>query len=671
MADANQTKKVFLEDFYHPSEEVRQFIFKVYEKYIKWNALKNQNYKQFGGTTLNSYLDDARKKFWGYIPLSYDTDTPQFFFPETRNQIIKMLSKIANLKSKPSFEGVEGFDIIKATVLRDFFQYWSRKANRKLDNFWQYLYNIINGTVIVFTAYNSREREVKRVTLHDPHTGKTEYKKEMIDESDVKETIVNLEDFFIPKLWEPNVQEQEECIWRTLMKFSDFKNAFEGYDLVDTVVPGTQFADMSIFSQFLSYDVRGQDFVEVIKYFNVPKDQYAIIANGVLLNPIVDPETGEEKIAPLPWNHKKLPFSKTIFEPIDATFFYGMPLAEKVKSPQEALNKMWELLIDREDRAVAAPILTNDPSVEVGLEFKAGRVYQVQADPTTSYRELQMQPTSASYFNAMTMLNSILQSTGSGGVSQILPTRQPRSASEKALQAQAERETAGLYFMFYQDLLEQKAWLTIKNMIQFYTAQKTEKILGTRKFNKILAMTQMELVGGGIGNREIRITDHPASRDELRQESYMRSLFNKERVEIIEVTPESLQQLDFDIKITFEQESTPESERALYLDYIRTMFQLFGQSNIISPQKAFYRIAEKFNENPEDLVSDQISADYEQERFGFTTIKQPQQIGAQKQGQQTSMDMFRSARAGMQNGAQGPGQQMVNQGQTPYNILNQ
>lgn len=648
-------QKILLEEHYKPSQKTMEFIWLVYEKFIKWRSLKEQTYKQFNSQNLLSYINDARQKFWGFSPLSYDVDTPQFFFPETRNQIISILSKIANYRIKPTFEGMEGLDIIKGTILEDLFEYWKRSANRKLDNFYQFLYNIVNGTVVVFAAYNSRVREVKTITMHDPKTGKTKYKTQELDESDVKETIVNLEDLYIPKMWEPSIQEQEEVIWRTLMKWADFKNAFCGYANADVVIPGQQFSDSSIFADFLSYDVKGADFVEVIKYFNAPKDQYAIIANGVLLNPLINAD-GEEEVGPLPWNHKKLPFAKTVFEPIENNFFYGMPLAQKVRDPQQALNTMWELMLDRERRSNAAPIITNDSSVENGLEFKAGRIYQVQGD-VAGYKELQVAPTSNSFWNVVNTLDGLIKSSAQGGVGPVLQGRQPRSATENAVANQEKKEALGLYSMFYKDLLEQKVWLVIKNMIQFYTTHKVRKILGDREYFKIIHLANTDLFQGGLGDQEIRITKKPHTSNELMEESYMRSLLKKEKVEIIEVTPESLQAIDFDIKVDFELENSPADERALYLDYITTMFNLFGPAQIISPKKAFFRLSEKFNENPSDLVDDNLLQEYEHEAFG-TPLQKQQQPGMQG-GTQGGNPMMPTAQAANQQslgarvGAQG------------------
>jgi hypothetical protein len=669
-----QENKFRLEDMYKPSEDVRTSIFDIYDKFIRWRAQREQPFKQFNGGVLTHYLNEARQKFWGYLPLSYDTDTPQFFFPETRNEVIKILARIANLKIKPTFDGVEGFDLIKASVLKNLFEYWKRGANRKIQNFWQFLYAVINGTVITFVAYKSDKRKVKNIKYYDESTGETKCTEEEIDDSDVDETIVNLEDFYFPKIWEPDLQKQDECIWRTLIKWTDFQTAFKGYALKDMVLPGSQFADNSIFTDFLSYDVRGGEFVEIIKYFNKAKDQYMLIANGVLLNPMMVDSV--DSVSPLPWNHKKLPFAKTVFEPIDTNFFYGKPLPQLIKSAQEALNKFWELAIDRETRAVARPIITNDPSIELGLEFKAGHVYQVQADPS-SYKELAMDPVSSSYWNAMTSLQGIINKTAGGGVGPIITSRQPRSASEKQLEATQQKESAGIYYLFYQDLLEQKLQLVIENMIQFYTALKTEKIMGSRNFHKILSINDAQLFGGGVGNVELRITEKPEKSEKLLEESYMRSLFKKEKVEIIEVSPKALRDLKFDIKVDFEPENTPETEKLLYLDYVTTLMNLFGQSGLVSQKKVLFRLSEKYGESLSDIVEDTVMQEYEQERFGITKPAPiPQQGGAQATGmklpnanQMPGVNEMNSQLRGQMMGAQGPGQRMVNEGVAPRNIL--
>lgn len=654
---SNDTK-ILLEEYYKPPKNIQEEIFGVYEKYIKWRALREQPYKQFNGQNLTSYLQEAREKFWGYLPLSTDLDVPQFFFPETRNQVIGILTKIANLRMKPRFDGVEDFDIVKATILKDLFEYWRRNSNQKIKNFWNFLYTVINGTSIVFVAYRSLVKNVKEISLYDPNTGEVIYDEKENDNSDVYQVLCNLEDIYIPKIWEADIQEQKQIIWRTLMKFSDFKEAFSEYENSKYVIPGSQFSDSSIFSQFFSYNVLGGDFVEVIRYFDADNDKYMIIANGVLLNPIKT-KGGKQEICPLVWNHKKLPFAKTIFEPLDANFFYGIPLPQKVKTPQDALNKMWELLLEREIRSISAPIITTDPSVELGLEFKPGRIYQVQAD-VNQYRELQVSPTSPSYWNAINSLQGIINRSGVGGLSPIITSRQPRTATEKAAEEVYKKEVAGLYYLFYEDLMEQIAWLVIQNMIQFYTSQKVEKIVGSRKFNKILSLVNAKLAGGGIGNREIRITNSPLPPQELKQEAWYRSLFRKEKVEIIEVTPEMLKQLKFDIKIDFEPDYSQTQEQAMFLDFITILYKLFMPYNLIDPKKTLFRLIEKFGENIADFIPDNLVAEYEMEKFG---VAQQQQIP--NIGELPMVNKFNQSLRGMNYGAMGTAKRESNIMETP------
>lgn len=411
-------------------------------------------------------------------------------------------------------------------------------------------------------------------------------------------------------------------------------------------------SDQSIFAQFLAYDVRGSDFVEVIKYFNVPKDRYMIIANGVLLNPVKEKGKTDEIISPLPWNHKKLPFAKSIFEPIDANFFYGMPLPQKVKSPQEALNTLWELALDREKRSVSAPIITTDPNVNEGLEFKAGRIYGVGA-PVTEYKELEVAPISASYWTMLASLQNLMQRTGAGGLS-VTPTgKQPRSATEKAAEMQAQKEVAGLYYLFYQDLLEQTSWLVTQNMIQFYTARKVKEIVGGKKYHEVISLIDMQLASGGIGNMEIRIADKLTSSEELKQEAWFRSMFKKERVEIIEVTPKELNQLKYDIKIDFEAEETPESEQALYTNWANWLMQMFYPLGLVDPKKVLFRATEIKGESASDYIPDQMIEQYEQERFGMVKPQLPMPGGMPMPNA--------SGQQGITQGPYGPAQTQKNQ----------
>jgi hypothetical protein len=306
----------------------------------------------------------------------------------------------------------------------------------------------------------------------------------------------------------------------------------------------------------------------------------------------------------------------------------------------------------------------------MGIEFRPGRIYQVQA-PVEQYREIQMGSASSSYWNALMTLDGMIQKTGAGGLGAIIPTRQPRSATEKAGEREQARQILGLYHLFYEDLLEQKSWLALMNMIQFYTSSTVEQILGARKFKKIITLTAIQLQGGGVGNRELRITPTPAPGYTLENEAVLRSLTRKEKVEIIEVSPQKLRDIKFNIKIGFEQEYSPETERLIFLDYIRMIISFFGQVQeggipLLSPRKMLYRIAEKFGENLSDIVNDEVLEDYWRESLGV-----PAQQGFPP-AQPRALPMVEAENQrgrGMMFGAPGVGERMRREGIAQENLL--
>ena len=57
-------KKIVLEEVYRPAESTREFIFGVYDKFIKWRALRDQPYKQFNNKSAVDYWSESRQKFW-------------------------------------------------------------------------------------------------------------------------------------------------------------------------------------------------------------------------------------------------------------------------------------------------------------------------------------------------------------------------------------------------------------------------------------------------------------------------------------------------------------------------------------------------------------------------------------------------------------------------------
>jgi hypothetical protein len=160
------------------------------------------------------------------------------------------------------------------------------------------------------------------------------------------------------------------------------------------------------------------------------------------------------------------------------------------------------------------------------------------------------------------------------------------------------------------DLLYQEIELILKTALQFYPLKKHKQILPTgivKEIYKLISVENTALPQGGLGDLEVRIVEKPSFWQELALEVATRQKFSRKLLDVIEITPEELQKLDFVItNIQLEQENPPVIEQALFKEKIAFIFQAFGQ--MISPEKAILRTMEILRENPSDWIRDDILA---------------------------------------------------------------
>lgn len=382
------------------------------------------------------------------------------------------------------------------------------------------------------------------------------------------------------------------------MTWSDFKRHYSMYPLSRVVRPGTMLSEESLFASLIDKSIFNSEKIEILNYYNTEEDEYGIIANGVFLNPVLSKQR-KSRVSPLPWNHKELPFAKTIYRPTSPPLFWGASLMHLAKDEIDAYNEIIEMSLDRIYKAINPPIITTDYSVPQGLKLKSGELYTARGE----FKEIKMDPLDPSVWNVGALLQNQIERTSTPAISPSAPTRQPKSAMENLLRQQRELQSHQLQKLFFQDLLEQKVWLLIQNAIQFLTTESIKKKLG-KVFEKTLFIDDIQ-TPVGISSLEIRVKQSPQlkSPQELRGESILKSLANKKRVEIIEISIEALRDLKFDIGIKFDLENTPELKKALFMEFVKTIMSLFPSQ--IDPNKLLIRLFEIYNENPADYLPTQ------------------------------------------------------------------
>lgn len=637
--------KVVLEQIYRPSTKELDFINRVYKNYYKWRLNLTTNWSQFENLSVREYIKTAREKFNGIIPLDSLIDRKKFVSKEFRNSAEQVMTYISNLAQNPEFYGEEGLDQNIATLLNALVRTLRRGTKWKILDAYHFLQTVIDGTGIVYVSWNPRSRKIKNIKFFDYQNGDIEFEEKELKENLIEEIWVDPLDVFVPKIFEPDIDKQGELIWRKIMTWKDFKRRYGSYPLANKVYPGQKLSEDSLFAEFLDKTLLTSDKIEILQYYNTEEDEYGVVANGVFLNPVKTKQRSS-MVSPLPWNHKELPFAKTIYRFTSPSLFWGASLMHIVKDEVEAFNELIEMGLNRIYKAINPPVITNDYSVPNNIEIESGKLYVSRGE----WKELNMGTLDPNVWN----LSYTLQNQIARGVTPLSypsqPTRQPKSASEILSRQQKELQSYQPQKMFYQDLIEQKIWLTVYNGIQFLTAEQTKRMVGNERFEKTLFVDNIQ-TPNGFSSLEIRIKPEISQPEKLFVESIIKSIQNKKRTEIIEISPEALQNLKFDVDIMFNVENTPELKKALFSNFVQQIMAMFP--DLIDKKKLLIRLFEVYNENPVDYLADNIIPS-----LFVPQIQQPQNqltpqgFGNNQGGQQIPQQLIQSGQRGPTGGIQ-------------------
>src|SRR3990167_4794050 len=346
------------------NEDRREIASKVIFRFYEMRTQRDQVLSFFRERTLRDYTEDSLKRInqhkerpaykkWWQSNLAGAT---------TRNKLIGILSKLAANTIEPIVQAVKETDflskakervsnaLLKASTIRN-------KDDKKL--VWEMFEAAGKGTVLGFEGFKIDSRKVRTVLNENSETGEVKVKEETIKFwNDVHGVMIPLEDFFPGDIYVApgEIQEMDDCAWRQILTFDQFRNEFGDYpdaNLVDIngTPVGFDLEGNSIFYEKTSDVSVGE--AEIIRYFNKMTDEYLILADGIWIN-----AQGKKTVRPMPFNHKKLPFCAAVFEPLDAKFFYGKSLGDKMVSDQDTDDKLMDGMLDRIVMALHAPILT-------------------------------------------------------------------------------------------------------------------------------------------------------------------------------------------------------------------------------------------------------------------------------------------------------------------------
>ncbi|HEC65944.1 MAG TPA: hypothetical protein ENI23_11685, partial [bacterium] len=501
---------------YKPTEGQKLVVGNIFEKFRTSRQERNMTFEYLDGRNLIDYIDDNVSRFVTNIDAREDIEDWQarVFDPFTRNKVVAILGKVATAIPKPEFINRGDADVERTTILSDFYDYSEQVDDGDELMFYALLEAVVKGTCIGYEGYQEKEREVADIAKYDG-ASKIRTKKGTNKTRKVVGMLVPLEDFFPSSVGIRKITDMPYCFWRSIITDAEFRASFAGYEFAESVEPYNPILaneeNRPFYLDYVSDDIAEGE-VELIRYYNQDTDEFVILANGVWLNPLDD-----DSVMPIPFAHKSLPFWKAIYEPFGADFFYGKSLPDKLKSMQDVINVLHNMMLDQSFLSIFPPILTSGFDDIEDDFLRPGR--RIPVTDANNYKELAISSPNSFHQFILTYTKRVLEETSVDAVSQGIAGAGDRvTATEIERAANSVASILGLFVQFVKWGVRDKARLRAKNILQFYSKPLYEAILGeggAEDVNKAFNTFRLDDVVLSKGKRGTKIIDVYKSREAL------------------------------------------------------------------------------------------------------------------------------------------------------------
>lgn len=608
---------------YDPSVKEQSVVESVFYKFRQSADNRNRNFEYFDKLNLIDYIDDSVRRFTTNVDEREDIEDWQarVHDPFTRNKVLAFLGKIVAVLPIAQFTGRGDEDVRKGIILTNLYEYFE-----EVDDYEELMINvlleaIVKGTAIGYEGIEHKERKLRNIVNLNEDIAETE---ETEITTRLYGSLVPLEDFYPSSVGIRTIKKMPYCFWRSVIQYSTFKGSFSMYENARFVQPKSVFGgdkdqEKPFYFDYISQDVT-DDSIEIIRYYNRDTDEYVIIANGVWLNP-KKTKTGVEIISPLPFNHKELPFWDIKFD-LFGDFFYGKSLPDRLKSMQDVLNVLTNMLLDQSFLTIFPPLLTNgfDPIEDDYLRPGRRTPIDTQGLPiASSFMKLDVGTPSGWHQYILEYTKKIMEqssidqvSSGQAGVGG------RTTASEIRTAADGVASMLGIFARLVNYGIKRKALLKAGNILQAISDPKypiLRKVGGEngvadlkQAFN-IFKLDNATLTHGKRGTKVIEMyadKNEMPTREDLTARRDITKLDTGKDIEYIAIPPTYLRDFQFDCKLTAnpKNETSKELEKALQLEKVRIYLSFFP--NIVNVKELAAQTAEKMGDDPTKVLNDEV-----------------------------------------------------------------
>lgn len=508
---------------YVPTDDEQHAYNRVLNDFILGRLVSNRQYNYFNGLSLYDCIDDWTTRWNGYVsaygPLA-ETNS-NIFLNFTRNLIIEYLAKAAASPTEPKIKAINRKNFINnqklADLLKDLNEFSLNNENGSAKFMQVALETTVKGTAIVYEGYR-RTTQIRQTPISwDAEKGKFKFKKvNHVDFDDCYQELCRLEDIYILNPFEPDIQKQPCVIWKKVTTYYEAWLNYGKYDNWKYVQPGAfrLLAEAPTFYGQEMYTELQPNQVQMLYYYNRKENRHIIMANNVILYN-----------GPSPFLHGKYPFAKYIFEPFGNDFFWGAGAPFKFMGEQDTENSFVNMMVDKTYGSLLPYGLSSDlddliedDTLAVNKIRKVGDISKWKFDtlPGVSAGEQGM---------FQTFMNMIRENSGLGGAAdQFSPKGGKLNVRQVLLKQQEQAQKLNFSLSFLEDGERDRTELRLKNIMQFYSIPKIEKITGADGktyqdlFYRTVTLNDTKLSDGKTGTKIIKLVDEDALEDNKRKQ---------------------------------------------------------------------------------------------------------------------------------------------------------
>ena len=461
-----EKKEENIEEFeYKPTDEQVKVINRVWNRFTDMQEERDKKRDEFDGRTITEYVNDNVNAYNGIIPNEIKETKEAWqsliYDQKTRGKVKAVVSMVASARPFVNLVGKTQADQKDAEDMRLVFEDSHREESGQFKLYLQALSACNKGTVIVEEGYKEIKKEEKIIVGFNFQTGKAITKKRTVIEGGagkVYSRIVPLLNFY------PNencADLRHDCIVLEYFKEEAFNTIYGKYAEAKYVKPGIYLDNIDNID-YKSVEDNRKDVIEVMKYYNEDTDEFVILANGVWLNP-----QDKDEVCPLPFNHKRLPFLKSVYELADEELFYGKALPDIMAGEQETINALLRMTVDQEVLSIHKPILLGQGAELESYQIFPGKTFRLSGD-IEQVRELDISGTQNSTFQVLEWLDKKSDVNTAVGANTMGVHQGKKTAKEATLLDENAKRLSGNFAVFINELLKQRAELRIQNISQFY-----------------------------------------------------------------------------------------------------------------------------------------------------------------------------------------------------------